>query len=217
VLLRWVKGRAMRTATEFVQPKTLGAVGRTTARLHAHAARLARPSPGDCPQYDAESLFGAQTCVGPRGRDVLKPREHDVVRRAVAKIRRVMRGLRNRPDQIGLVHGDLEPPNWVFDRGEARPIDFDEFGVGYFLFDLMQVIWTHAMWPDYPAFRASLLDGYESLRPIPADLRSHLDLFQAIPFVRWLDKGFSSNSDEQSDFNRWREPTIRSITRLCDI
>jgi Ser/Thr protein kinase RdoA (MazF antagonist) len=217
VLLRWVPGRRVRTGAAFVRPTTLRTVGRATAKLHLHAAKGALSARKGCPQLDEDSFFGRATCAGPRGREILKSNEYDVVRRAAQKIRRVMRSLRDRPEQVGLIHADLEPANWVFHRGDARPIDFDEFGVGHFLFDLMQVIWTHGMWPDYPNFRKSLLDGYESLRPIPRDLRPHLDLFQAICFVQWLNKGLSIDQDEQADFQRWRGPTVQRIATLCDV
>src|SRR5262249_24368986 len=122
-----------------------------------------------------------------------------------------------RSGQVGLIHGDLEPPNWVFHSGEARPIDFDEFGAGFFLFDLMQIVWTHALWPDYPQFRASLLEGYESVRPIAPDLKSLLDLFQAIAFFEWLNHRLSEGSDAQSELRRWRGPTVRLIAGLCEV
>jgi Ser/Thr protein kinase RdoA (MazF antagonist) len=217
VLLRWVQGRRVRAGASFIRPQTLRAVGRTTAMLHAHAARSERPAPGDCRQLDAEHFFGAQTCAGRRGSEILTDREHDVVRRGADKIRDAMRRLRDRSDQFGLIHGDLEPANWVFFRGEARPIDFDEFGAGFFGFDLMQVIWTHAMWPDYAAFREALLDGYESLRPIPSDARQHLDLFQAVTFIEWLNKGLSTDPEPHAEFMRWRAPTIARIASLCDV
>jgi Ser/Thr protein kinase RdoA (MazF antagonist) len=217
VLLRWVAGHRVRTGAAFVRPATLRAVGRATAKLHLHAAKGAPAARKGCLQLDEESFFGPATCIGPRGREILQPDEFDIVRRAAQKIRRMMRTLRDRRQHVGLIHADLEPSNWVFHRGDARPIDFDEFGVGPFLFDLMQTIWTHAMWPDYPKFRESLLEGYESLRPIARDERPHLDQFQAICFVQWLSNGLSIDKDEQADFLRWRGPTVRRIATLCDV
>jgi Ser/Thr protein kinase RdoA (MazF antagonist) len=217
VMLRWVQGRGVRNGAAFLRPATLREVGRTTAKLHIHAAERAPASLKACAQLDENYFFGRASCIGPLGREVLTSREFDIVRRAARMIRRAMTSRRDRQQHIGLIHGDLEPSNWVFHRGEARPIDFDEFGVGHFLFDLTQVIWTHAMWPDYPKFRASLLEGYESLRPIPRDVRPHLDLFQALCLVQWLNKGLASDEREQADFLRWRGPTVRRIATLCDV
>jgi Ser/Thr protein kinase RdoA (MazF antagonist) len=119
------------------------------------------------------------------------------------------------PEHFGLIHADLEPPNWLFHRGEARPIDFDEFGLGFFAFDLMQIIWTHALWPDYATFRQTLLEGYESIRPISLPVRSHLDLFQAIPFFWWLNKGLDGRAG--TGFRRWLTPTIEILRKLCGV
>ena len=217
VLLRWVEGRALQKGSAFVRPQTLRDVGKATAKLHLHAAEGGPATLKGCPQLDEDSFFGQASCTGALGREMLKPREFDTVRRAAQKIRRAMRDVCRRDGEIGLIHGDLEPSNWVFHAGDARPIDFDEFGVGHFLFDLMQVVWTHAMWPDYPKYRAALLEGYESLRPIPDDVRPHLDLFQAVAFVQWLNKGLPCDQAEHADFQRWLQPTVRRIGELCGV
>jgi Ser/Thr protein kinase RdoA (MazF antagonist) len=211
--LTWVPGRTAR-ASAFVKPDSLRAVGRTVAQLHNSAQRYGPAAMAQCPQLDAKYFFGPQTCVGPIGRSYLTASQHTLVRRAADRIRRAMRRTRHSPRHVGLIHGDLEPPNWVFSAGLARPIDFDEFGVGPFLFDLLQVIWTHALWPQYPRFRADLLAGYESLRPLPPDDRRELDLYQAIPFLVWLNRGASQNVESQSEFRKWLEPTLRRIEGL---
>src|SRR4051812_18113965 len=89
---------------------------------------------------------------------------------------------------------DLEPGNWVFDRGEPRPIDFDEFGLGYFLFDLMGVLWSHAGWDDYPVYRSTLLDGYEAIRPLPEGCRADADVFVAANILAWLNHGLGQGT-----------------------
>jgi Ser/Thr protein kinase RdoA (MazF antagonist) len=214
VLLRWVEGKRASTQT-FVRPRKLYAVGRTTALLHQHATTYCNGDLSLCPRWDADHFLGPRTCVGPRGLEILTTRQHDVVRRAADRIRRVMRRLDQSPDQFGLIHADLEPPNWVFHKGQPRPIDFDEFGLGYFAFDLMQIIWTHALWDHYASFRENLLAGYDSIRPISKEYRRHLDLFQAIPFLWWLNKGLVQKPNMQNEFRRWLAPTIRRVRELC--
>ena len=215
--MRWVHGRRVRNGAAFVRPGTLRLIGRTTAMLHEHARRFGLPSREECRQLDDRHFVGAQCCAGQYGCEILTPPEHDLVRRAADKIRLMMRRLRDRPDQFGLIHGDLEPPNWIFHGGEARPIDFDEFGAGFFLFDLMQVLWSHAMWPDYARLRVSLLQGYESVRPISSDLKPLLNLFQAIAFVEWSNHRLVEGPEAQSELRRWREPTVQRIAELCEV
>lgn len=114
-----------------------------------------------------------------------------------------MRRTENSRAHVGLIHGDLEPPNWVFRGGMPHAIDFDEFGVGPYLFDLLQVIWTHAMWAEYPRFRADLLLGNESLRPLTVRDRRELDLYQAIPLIVWLNRGMKQDAAAQAEFGKW--------------
>ena len=124
-----------------------------------------------------------------------------------------MRRTRDSAAHIGIVHGDLEPANWVIASGMPRPIDFDEFGIGPFAFDLMQVLWTHGLWEGFPAFRNNLLTGYESVRPLSSEDHNELDLYLAIPSIIWLNRG--SDAGKREEFRRWVGPTLRRIAELC--
>ena len=110
-------------------------------------------------RFDADYFFSADFSR-------LARRDRELLNHLARRTRRAMNDLGESPQTFGLIHGDLGPANWVFLRGEARPIDFDEFGVGYFLFDLVQVLWTHSMWPDYDAHMSRLLESYESVRAL---------------------------------------------------
>jgi Ser/Thr protein kinase RdoA (MazF antagonist) len=215
IVLSWTPGRPPRGAT-FLKPDALRLVGRATAIMHAHAAKHRPAEMNACPKWGIDRFFGDGTCIGASGKQFFdSTNDHDVVRRAGDRISRALRRTANSPEHVGLIHGDLEPPNWIFHRGQVRPIDFDEFGVGHYLYDLMQVIWTHALWEQYPTFRTILLAGYESIRPIRAEDRRELDLFQAIPFIVWLNRGLAEERSRDADFRKWVRPTVRRIGELC--
>ena len=111
------------------------------------AGVVARPldvmgrGPGRVPagrRYDPEGFFGLSSpLLNGTAQGLLKPEEFGVVMRAHAKVCGAMERAGYGGDRYGLIHADLEPANWVFHGREARPLDFDEFGAGHYLFDLM--------------------------------------------------------------------------------
>jgi Ser/Thr protein kinase RdoA (MazF antagonist) len=208
-LMTWVPGRRTRDAGAFVQPRRLDAVGMAAATLHRHAQRFDfRPVAG-LRRLDARFFFGADSCVGALGRAKLSARDSDHLRRWAARIRRAMAELGESRPVFGLVHNDLEPPNWVFRAGRACPIDFDMFGVGYYLHDLAQVLWTHAMWTDYPACRNRLLAAYERVRTLGAVECRHAKSFEALPLIDWISRKL--RVDAEAELERWLPATMKLL------
>ena len=62
-------------------------------------------------------------------------------------------------------------------HNELVVIDFDDFGDGWYLFDLATPLFFFQGHPDYAAFRASLLEGYRAERPLSEAEERLLDLF----------------------------------------
>jgi Ser/Thr protein kinase RdoA (MazF antagonist) len=219
-LLTWVIGRPMSPPRWFVKPEVLTKVGRAVGELHTLSTKYALGRDrAHVPRWGAVRFFDhPNSAVSPRGRAVLGRREHETLHRAADRVRAAMTGLGEGRAHFGLIHGDLEPANWVFHRGQPRLIDFDEFGLGYYLFDLLQVLWTHAMWPDYPSMRQSLLAGYEHVRPLTGRERRHVNVFQAIPLITWCNRGVSPrDAADAEEFPKWVTPTLKRIRELCNV
>jgi Ser/Thr protein kinase RdoA (MazF antagonist) len=99
-----------------------------------------------------------------------------------------------------------EDGNVLFSRGEARPIDFDDCGYGYWIYDLATPLahWqTHSQWSIY---RQALLDGYASGRPLPKEQLAHLGLFMAARHVAemlWGIDQAQSNPGFRQELDEW--------------
>jgi Ser/Thr protein kinase RdoA (MazF antagonist) len=84
----------------------------------------------------------------------------------------------------GLIHADLGvDANVLFWRGEARAIDFDDSGLGYWMYDLAVSLEHVRDDTEYPRFRDALLEGYTEIRNLPDTQLEQLDLFMAAFFV----------------------------------
>jgi Ser/Thr protein kinase RdoA (MazF antagonist) len=84
------------------------------------------------------------------------------------------------PDVYGLIHADLgTKANVLFYGQEARPIDFDDGGFGYWVYDLAVPLADWEGEDVWPTYRYALLEGYKEIRSIPEEQLLQLELFQA--------------------------------------
>ena len=90
------------------------------------------------------------------------------------------------PGTFGLIHGDLHYENFLFHRGAARAIDFDDCGWGFYLYDLAVTLWELEGRAQYEAMRTALLDEYSARRPLPARFPEHLRAFAILRRVQIL-------------------------------
>jgi len=179
-LLRWVKGRM---AAKPVRPWHMKEIGRLIAQLQNHASSW-RPPPGFVRRhYDRNGLWGGDTGTGYTANEVwLKiPRRYfEAFKEVTIRVEQVMEDWGKGPDVYGLIHADLgTEANVLFHRGEARAIDFDDGGYGYWAYDLAIPLVDLEGDEALPIFRDALLEGYSEIRSIPEEQLEKLELFQA--------------------------------------
>jgi len=179
-LLRWVKGRM---AGKPVRPWHMNAIGRLIAKLQNHASTW-RPPPGFVRRhYDRNGLWGDDTGTGYTADEVwprIPRRFFGAFREVTTRVEEVMEDWGKGPDVYGLIHADLgTEANVLFHRGEARAIDFDDGGYGYWVYDLAIPLVDLDGNEALPIFRDALLEGYAEIRSMPEEQLDKLDLFQA--------------------------------------
>lgn len=158
-------------------------MGGIAARMHHVAEELAGVRGFDRSSWDAEGMIGSAALWG----DALTvPGLDDASREQLARTREVMRRALaeygTASAVYGTIHADFTPENVLVgtreDGGdELVVIDFDDFGDGWYLFDLATPLFFFQGHPDYAAFRASLLEGYRAERPLSGAEERLLDLF----------------------------------------
>jgi Ser/Thr protein kinase RdoA (MazF antagonist) len=186
-LLRWVKGRELKR--EEIQPYHYKALGELMARLHHHAANWQPPVGLSKRKYDWDGLFrkeGGDGIPSTEAWSLLPPEYIEPFEIISKKVKQVMDKLGKGPDVYGLIHGDLGMgANVLFWNEEARIIDFDDSGFGYYIFDLSIVLEDSQDHQIQPRFKDALLDGYTHLRPLSEDQTGNIDLFLAAFAVYW--------------------------------
>lgn len=186
-LTRWVPGRP-RFRRDGPGPAVLRQVGRIMATLHAHGTVFRTPDGFRCPRWDHAGLFGRRSPWMPAREVKLDGAARRAFERVTATVRDMMRSLGTSRDAFGLVHGDLTQANYVFHANSVAPIDFGDFGRGYFLYDAAVTLLMLKPFDRSGAQRRAFINGYREFRRLTRDHEAMLDTFiaaRAVVLSRW--------------------------------
>lgn len=165
-------------------------LGQIAARAHDHAMRWQRPTAFERLTWDEQAVFGATPTwgnwrhgPGVTGaiRSVLERLEQALVERLVT--------FGKQPHRYGLIHADMRLSNLLIDRGTVRLIDFDDCGLGWYLYDFAAAISFMEDHPQVPALKQSWIDGYRQLRSLPEAEEREIDTFimlRRMALLAWM-------------------------------
>jgi Ser/Thr protein kinase RdoA (MazF antagonist) len=178
VLLQWLPGRPATTRNDAVYRSA----ARMIARLHL---QLAIWHAVLCPRR--QSHAASQHVEAQSRRDHRKVCSRDA-----------MDNLGHCKRRFGVIHSDLNLDNIVFNRARPSPIDFDEFGRCWYVFDLAELIRT-SINPDNWLQRKQLAIGaYIKVRVLDDAEMEAFDAFAVATFVQYLNWAFihARNKDD---------------------
>jgi Ser/Thr protein kinase RdoA (MazF antagonist) len=180
-LLRWMKGRLL---TKGIGVQHYRAQGRLMAQLHNHAASWQVPAGLTKRHWNWAGFFEDVEGTQLTASEIwpLVPQAYVEPFQAVTReAAQVMDAWGTGRDVYGLIHADLGlDANLLFWGGEARAIDFDDSGFGYWMYDLAIALEHCREDAAYPRFRDALLEGYAEYRSLPQAQLDQLDLFFAV-------------------------------------
>jgi Ser/Thr protein kinase RdoA (MazF antagonist) len=216
-LLRWVRGRLPRQQFRLSHFRALG---RLMGQLHSHAAQW-QPSPEFTRRHwDWDGLFGDHAGFKLPGREVwdLLPKPHYEPFWMVAdQVKQVMLAWGRGAEAFGLIHADLsigEEENVLIHSGEARAIDFDDCGYGYWVHDFATTLAHWQMAKSWPSIRKAVFDGYAAVRPLPEDQLAYLDLFMAgrhVSEILWAVDLAQIHPEFREELDEWTAHAARHV------
>jgi Ser/Thr protein kinase RdoA (MazF antagonist) len=112
------------------------------------------------------------------------------------------------PDAFGLIHADLYPENVLFRAGRACPIDFEDCGYGYWMWDIAVALCRWAWGDDWPRMRDAFQEGYARVRTLPDAQWALLDLFVATQFaitLLWASEFLMHDPMRAAEYQPWRD------------
>ncbi len=167
--------------------KTLGAM---TASLHQHARQWQRPA------GFSRMTWNYETALGPNGhwgswRDGLAmgPSELEILGRLSDTLGKRLAAFGSGPDRFGLVHADMRLANLLVDGSDVTVIDFDDCGLGWFMYDLGSSVSFIEDHPLIPAMVDSWVTGYRTVADLSTEEENELStfiMFRRLLLVAWV-------------------------------
>ncbi len=191
------------------------------AQLHNHAASWQHPVGLKKRRFDWHGLFQANAGAkipASEAWPLLVDRYAQPYREVVDEVKELMDTWGTGPDVFGLIHADCGvDANVIFAGGEARIIDFDGSGFGYWIFDLaltMEHCWENQA---YHHFHQAVLDGYSEYRSLQQEHLDRQDLFLAAYYVHmglWETALMHTNPQRnRKQLREWQEYGLKFINR----
>jgi Ser/Thr protein kinase RdoA (MazF antagonist) len=212
-LMKWLDGRRY---TQGLRPVQMTALGKVVAGLHTFSTRWEPPAGFSRPHWNWDSLLGGSLFNHSVEELVasmpLRAREPFQVISREAKS--VMDAFGKGPEAYGLVHADLYPENILFKSGMAYPIDFEDCGFGYWIWDIAIALWKWAWGDDWERMRDAFNKGYCQIRMLPKAQWEKLDLFIAIhsaTMVLWVSEFIMHDPLRVAEYEPLREENINKL------
>jgi Ser/Thr protein kinase RdoA (MazF antagonist) len=89
-----------------------------------------------------------------------------ILQRLVDTLERRLRKFGQAPDRYGLIHADFRLANLLIHNGNTRVIDFDDCGIGWFLYDAGTAVSFFEHKPEVPELMEAWKEGYRRVRPL---------------------------------------------------
>jgi Ser/Thr protein kinase RdoA (MazF antagonist) len=206
-LMRWLDGRRFRKG---LRPKHLTALGQVVAQLHNFSSGWRPPAEFTRPHWDWDSQLGGSMFRHPLEEvvDTIPSKFKQPFQVIIQEAKRVMESIGKGADAYGMIHADLYPENVLFKAGKAFPIDFEDCGYGYWMWDIAIALSEWAWGKDWERMRDAFWEGYTQIHTLPKTQWTQLDLFVATQFatmVLWSSALLMNDPKRVAEYIPWRE------------
>jgi Ser/Thr protein kinase RdoA (MazF antagonist) len=218
-MLTWMPGERLGTLEEGLNPaiidipKAFNGVGLLMARLHNQAAAWPMPRGFVRHAWDIDGLVGPEPLWGRFWEFAgLTPDQRRLLETARDRAGGDLVAYGQSADRYGLIHADLNLDNLLLDGDRVVPLDFDDAGFGWHLFDFATV-WTLFYGADYfQTMRNSVIEGYRAERDLPDAEVARMPLFdlaRAFTYLGWVHTRSETATAQEIS------PTVVSL--VCDL
>jgi Ser/Thr protein kinase RdoA (MazF antagonist) len=109
--------------------------------------------------------------------------------------------------------------NVLFKGGEVVPIDFEDCGFGYWLWDIAVALSQKPWTEEWRWQRDAFLEGYAKVRTLPESQLRHLDLFVAgdsATVILWASLYIRTDPVRQAEHEAWRDENGTKLLRYFE-
>ncbi|MDZ8187624.1 MAG: phosphotransferase [Nostoc sp. ChiSLP02] len=178
-LLSWVEGQIPPTVNA-LSDEQLAKVGSLMAQLHIHSEQFELPEDFKRQTFD-EAYFrkGLEVLYRTLNKTELDKSELNSLKVNANHIIFYFAQLERKQESFGVIHADFHSGNYLVCDEKVCIIDFDRCGFGFYLYDL-----ALALMELDEQQRKAFLQGYETVKTLPAD---YINLKQVFLCLAYLD------------------------------
>lgn len=139
-------------------------LGSIAAEMHAHAREWKRPSFFERLVWDYDHALGAKPNWGGWREGFARNKPGiEIVARADELMRERLTAFGTSTEDFGLIHSDLRLANLLVENGRTKVIDFDDCGLGWYLYDIASSMTFLENHEDADAMISAWVAGYRTL------------------------------------------------------
>lgn len=189
-------------------------LGAISARLHKHAQTWNFPANFQRKTWDYDAALGTIAYWGDwRDARGLDAEGIAIIEQACAKIKHNLEAYGQTKDNFGLIHADLRLANLLIKGEQLGVIDFDDCGIGWFMYDFASAISFFEESPEIPKLQRSWLEGYKKERDLSQadeDMLATFIMYRRILLTAWL--GSHSETPTAEEFG---DGYAKTTVQLC--
>lgn len=193
-------------------------LGKLLAHIHNKLAKWQKPINFKRPIFDAEHLIGNNGAFR-YAYSAYKYFDRETISLFESVYQRLIdfEAVAGKEANIfGIIHGDLHLNNVILHQNSLIPIDFDDSGYGYYIYDLAVILTNYSHMTEYSQIEANLLQGYRSIRELSVEIENQLSLFMAARYIL-LALYLAGKSQEESIKQTALEYIPSYVAKLKDI
>lgn len=163
-------------------------LGEVCGQFHTVSYRTGRIPGYSREPWDLNGLVGSTPLWGDPRRLATSMTDKQVIDTAMHHIGDRLNQLGTSAEVYGVIHADFSPENVLLSPGKLTLIDFDDFGEGWWLFDLATVLFWYHRHPKAEQYKRALLEGYQKHFAISDEAYDALDalvLARGLTYLGW--------------------------------
>jgi len=189
-------------------------IGAHAAKIHNQSSRWIAPQGFERHALDLDGLMGEAPFWGRFWEhEALSKEQRTLLLRVREKIGEALEEYGRTASNFSMIHADLHFENVLVHDGILTPIDFDDAGFGWHMYELAVAMFDEWGNPGFEAVKKAVLKGYRKHRPLTDQDASHLPLFlliRGLALIGWVHQRPEHNS------KTWFKEMTKSICSECE-
>ena len=188
VLFEFIEGDKPEESKDLTAP--FEALGELAALTHKHSIRWSRPIPFERLTWDLEAIFGDNPTWGDwRNGPKVDGWVREILEEVEKRVSERLTAFGQGAHRFGLIHADMRLANLLIDNNTTRLIDFDDCGLGWFLYDFATGVSFMEDHPQLPTLKEAWVRGYRKIRRLPVAEEKEIDTFvmlRRLALLAWM-------------------------------